>query len=58
MEEEVEAFAKVALGEASRNQTARKAAQVLLRSGSGFVVPTAQQKLLLLIEFAKRNLVV
>lgn len=49
---------EVALAEASRNQTAKRAAQILLKCGAGFVVPTARQKLLLLVEFAKRNLVV
>lgn len=44
--------------ETSRNQTARKAAQILLQSNTGFVIPTSAQKHLLLIEFAKANLVV
>lgn len=44
--------------EASRNQTAKKAAQILLQHGAGYLVPTAKQKRLLLIEFARRNLVV
>lgn len=52
------ALAGAALSEASRNQTAKKAAQVLLRSNAGFVVPTAKQKRLLLVEFARKNLVV
>jgi hypothetical protein len=47
-----------ALAEASRNQTAKRAAQILLQSGTGFVIPTAKQKRLLLVEFAKKNLVV
>ncbi len=47
-----------AISEASRNQTAKKAAQVLLRSKEGFVVPTAKQKRLLLVEFARKNFVV
>lgn len=58
MEEETEVIAKAALSEASRNQTAKKAAQILLRSNSGYVVPTTKQKRLLLVEFARRNLVV
>jgi hypothetical protein len=58
VDEEIEAITGAALAEASRNQTAKKAAQILLKSGSGFVVPTARQKRLLLVEFAKRNLVV
>ncbi len=58
MDEEKETVVKAALAEASRNQTAKRAAQILLRSDSGFVVPTAKQKRLLLVEFARRNLVV
>jgi hypothetical protein len=58
LEEETEAIAKAALSEASRNQTAKQAAQILLRSNSGYVVPTTKQKRLLLVEFARRNLVV
>ncbi len=46
------------LAEASRNQTAKRAALILLRSNSGYVIPTARQKRLLLVEFAKRNLIV
>jgi hypothetical protein len=58
VDEEIEAITGAALAEASRNQTAKKAAQILLKSGCGFVLPTARQKRLLLVEFAKRNLVV
>jgi len=58
VDEETEAIAQAALAEASRNQTAKRAAQILLRSNSAFVVPTARQKRLLLVEFARRNLVV
>ena len=58
MDEETQTIAKAALSEASRNQTAKRAVQILLRSNSGFVVPTAKQKRLLLVEFAKRNFVV
>ncbi len=46
------------IAEASRNQTAKKAAQILLQSNTGFIVPTAKQKHILLVEFAKANLVV
>ena len=46
------------IAEASRNQTARKAAQILLQSNTGFVVLNAKQKHILLVEFAKANLVV
>lgn len=58
MDEGTETVVKAALAEASRNQTAKKAAKILLQSGSGFVVPTAKQKRLLLVEFARKNLVV
>ncbi len=58
MDEEREAVTKAALAETSRNQTAKKAAQILLRSNSGFIVPTAKQKRLLLVEYAKRNFVI
>jgi len=46
------------LTEASRNQTAKRAAALLAERDSRFRVPTAAQKRLLLVEFAKRNLVV
>ncbi len=46
------------IAEASRNQTAKAAIQILYISGAGYSVPTAKQKRLLLVEFAKRNLVV
>lgn len=58
MDEETEALVAASPAEASRNQTAKNAARILLRDNSGFVVPTAKQKRLLLVEFAKRNLVV
>jgi hypothetical protein len=58
VDEERETIAEAGLAEASRNQTAKRAAQILLHSNSGFVVPTAKQKRLLLVEFARRNLVV
>lgn len=48
-------IAQLPLQEASRNQTAKNAAKTLLRSNSGFVLPTAAQKRLLLVEFAKKN---
>jgi hypothetical protein len=53
-----EAIPEAVFAEASRNQTAKNAAQILLQSRSGFLVPTAKQKRLLLVEFARRNLVV
>ena len=58
MDEENEALKEAALAEVSRNQTGKKAAQILLRSNSRFVIPTAKQKRLLLVEFARRNFVV
>lgn len=58
MDEGTETIVKAALAEASRNQTAKQAAKILLHSGSGFAIPTAKQKRLLLVEFAKQNLVV
>jgi hypothetical protein len=58
VDEGTEAIVEAALSEASRNQTAKRAAQILLHSNSGFVLPTAKQKRLLLVEFARRNLVV
>ena len=53
-----DAMSGTILAEASRNQTAKKAAQILLQTGAGYLVPTAKQKRLLLVEFARRNLVV
>ena len=58
MNEGTKTITNAALAEASRNQTAKRAAQILLQSGTGFVIPTAKQKRLLLVEFAKKNLVV
>jgi hypothetical protein len=58
MDPETNEITEAILAEASRNQTAKKAAQILVRSDAAFVVPTAKQKLLLLVECAKRNLVV
>jgi hypothetical protein len=58
VDEEVRALAEAARVEVSRNQTARAAAQILLRANCGYVLPTASQKRLLLVEFARRNLVV
>ncbi len=58
MDEETKSLKGAALEEASRNQTAKKAARILMESSSGFVVPSAGQKLLLLIELAKRNVVI
>jgi hypothetical protein len=58
MDEETKSLTEAALEEASRNQTAKKAARILLQSNSGFVLPNASQKLLLLVELAKRNVVI
>lgn len=57
MGEETDAVEQALLAEPSRNQTAKKAAQILLRSDCGYRVPSAEQKRLLLVEFAKKNLV-
>ena len=58
MDEETKSLREAALEEASRNKTAKKAARMLLDSNSGFIVPTAGQKLNLLVELAKRNVVI
>lgn len=59
MDEETEAVERAAVrAEASRNQTAKAAIELLLRSNAGFVLPTSAQKQLLVIEFAKQNFVV
>lgn len=58
MDEETQVIAEAGLAEASRNQTAKRAAQILLRSNAGFIVPSAKQKRLLLVEFARRGLAV
>jgi hypothetical protein len=55
--EGVETNLEAALVEASRNQTANRAARILASKGVGFVVPTAKQKRILLVEFARCNLV-
>lgn len=58
VDEGTEAVVQAALAEASRNKTAQKAAKILVQSSSMFVVPTAKQKRMLLVEFARQNLVV
>jgi len=58
MDEQTKSITEAALEEASRNKTAKKAARILLESNSGFIVPNASQKLLLLVELAKRNIVI
>ena len=57
MDEEVKAITEAGLAEASRNQTAKRAVQILLATKKGFVLPSAQQKKRLQVEFMKRNLV-
>lgn len=58
VEDEIKIVANAARSEVSRNQTAKRAAQILARSGVGFVIPTVAQKRVLLVEFARRNFVV
>jgi hypothetical protein len=41
--------------EVSRNKTAKKAAQILINKNLGFILPTAQQRKILLVEFARNN---
>ena len=42
----------------TRNSTAKKAAEILVAKQVGFIIPTAKQKLNLLIAFAKKNMVI
>jgi hypothetical protein len=58
VQEEPEEIVEAVLAEASRNQTAKKAARILIGKSKGFTIPTAPQKRILLVEFARRNLVV
>lgn len=58
MDKEAEAIERALLAEASRNQTAKKAARILSRSDPRYLVPTPKQKRHLLVEFARKNLVV
>ncbi len=58
MDDESLPLTEAAISESSRQQTAKRAAQILIRKGSGFVIPTGQQKLNLLVAFAKRNMVI
>jgi hypothetical protein len=55
--EEVELDIPLVLAETSRNQTANRAARILCAKNVGFVIPTARQKRLLLVEYARCNLV-
>lgn len=43
------------LKEASRNQTAKRAAQILMEEDLRFVIPNSEQKKILLVEFARNN---
>jgi hypothetical protein len=58
VQDESEEIVETVLAEASRNQTAKKAARFLLSKSKEFVIPTGKQKRILLVEFARRNLVV
>ena len=42
----------------TRNSTAKKATTILVAKNIGFIVPTAGQKLNLLVAFAKKNMVI
>ena len=46
------------LTESSRHGTAKKAANILVEKNIGFVIPTATQKRILLVAFAKKNKVI
>ncbi len=46
------------LTEASRHRTAKNAAKILVEKNIGFVIPTAAQKKILLVAFAKKNKVI
>lgn len=54
----VRATAVVAGANATRNSTARRAADVLVGKDLGFVIPTAKQKKNLVVAFAKRDMIV
>jgi hypothetical protein len=56
VDEQANKIAETVLSEASRNQTAKVAARILVNKKLGFVVPTAAQKRILLVEFARKNL--
>ncbi len=58
MDDETKSLKEAALGEASRNKTAKRAARILLDTNAGFVVPNSRQKLLLLVELARHNVVI
>ena len=58
MNDSLEAITIALTGKASKQQTANRAAQILVNSDNGFVLPTAKQKRVLLVEFAKQNVVI
>jgi hypothetical protein len=58
LNESVAVTEEALLTEASRQQTAKKAAKILVAKGVGFVIPTAKQKRILLVAFAKKNKVI
>lgn len=58
MDEEITTLAEAAQSESSRQQTAKRAAQILVGKNLGFQIPTAKEKQNLLVAFAKRNMVI
>jgi len=58
MDEETTTLAEAAKNETSRQQTAKRAVQILKGKNLGFHVPTAEEKQNLLVAFAKKNLVI
>lgn len=58
MDDETTTFAQAAVSQSSRQQTAKRAAQILVAKNLGFRIPTANEKQNLLIAFAKRNMVI
>lgn len=58
LKESVAVTEEALLTEASRQQTAKKAAKILVAKGVGFVIPTAKQKRIVLVAFAKKNKVI
>jgi hypothetical protein len=58
VDEEAAPLAEAAISESSRQQTAKRAGQILVGKNVGFHIPTGKQKQNLLVAFAKRNLVI
>jgi len=54
----VRATAVIADAPTRRNTTARRAAEILVRKGLGYVVPTGKQKKNLAVAFVKRDMIV